>query len=249
MAVCSAPVGLASWGLVSGLGSALFRASDPRFAKLLLADPRGEDYRSGELTGQIVKSGSANYRGIAGTWGSEASPDVLLAVATFWILTIPQRPLLTLLRPCSWKIRDRLGVISGALEATRLRLSPSSDSRETREPFPWPAGGIIGRDIMSGFHRRHRVSPPAFTSVDGVVGSGACFVFLFSSMQIRRKRGERRDRPPINKFIKIGSHRRRQLMVSKSGVLLTGPPRSAKQGLALVASVWYRPKTLRQSSQ
>ncbi|KAL6989687.1 hypothetical protein U1Q18_015439 [Sarracenia purpurea var. burkii] len=68
-----------------------------------------------------------------------------------------------------------LGVISGALEATRLRLSPSSDSRETREPSPWPAGGIIGRDIMSGFRRRHCVSLPAFTSVDGVVGSGACY--------------------------------------------------------------------------
>ncbi|KAL6989688.1 hypothetical protein U1Q18_015440 [Sarracenia purpurea var. burkii] len=63
MAVCNAPIGLASWGLVSGLGFALFRASDPRFAKLLLADPRGEDYRSGELTGQIVKSDSTNYRG------------------------------------------------------------------------------------------------------------------------------------------------------------------------------------------
>ncbi|KAL6988610.1 hypothetical protein U1Q18_014361 [Sarracenia purpurea var. burkii] len=181
MAVCSAPVGLASLGLVSGLGSALFRASDPRFAKLLLTDPRGKDCRSVELNGQIAESDSTNCRGIAGTWGSEASPDVLLAVVAFWILTIPQRPLPAMLRPCSWKVRDRLGVIGGALEATRLRLNPSSDSRETREPSPSPAGGIIGRDIMSGFHRRHCVSLPPLNLRRWHRRIWSFFVFLFSS--------------------------------------------------------------------
>ncbi|KAL6999662.1 hypothetical protein U1Q18_000819, partial [Sarracenia purpurea var. burkii] len=38
---------------------------DPRFAKLWLNDPRGEDCRSAELNGQIAESDSTNCRGWA----------------------------------------------------------------------------------------------------------------------------------------------------------------------------------------
>ncbi|KAL6970428.1 hypothetical protein U1Q18_030128 [Sarracenia purpurea var. burkii] len=74
--------------------------------------------------------------GMADTRGSEAPPDVLLATIAFWILAISQRPLPVLLRPCSRKVRDRLGITGGALKAARLGLSPSSDSREKRGSLP-----------------------------------------------------------------------------------------------------------------
>ncbi|KAL6968649.1 hypothetical protein U1Q18_034449 [Sarracenia purpurea var. burkii] len=74
--------------------------------------------------------------GMADTRGSEAPPDVLLAAIAFWILAISQRPLPVLLRPCSRKVRDRLGITGGALKAARLGLSPSFDSREKRGSLP-----------------------------------------------------------------------------------------------------------------
>ncbi|KAL6971589.1 hypothetical protein U1Q18_031269 [Sarracenia purpurea var. burkii] len=56
--------------------------------------------------------------------------------------TFPPCPVMTLFLEGTGEV----GVISGALEVTRLGLSPSSDSRETREPSPGllvvPSGGI-----------------------------------------------------------------------------------------------------------
>ncbi|KAL6993957.1 hypothetical protein U1Q18_012066 [Sarracenia purpurea var. burkii] len=85
--------------------------------------------------------------GMADTRGSEAPPDVLLAAIAFWILAISQRPLPILLRPCSRKVRDRLGVTGGALNAARLGLSPSSDSREKRGSLP---PGLLVRHDSGG---------------------------------------------------------------------------------------------------